>query len=187
MCLASMSPGLNPIIESYGTSGGELVRRVTIATMQYIRQIVVDAWNAVLQQRCPAAHIQYEATVLGCCCGIWWFHPMLLNVINVSNEVECGETFRVFNLILLITTGYRYFEVSLINVILALFSDDPTLLPTPSFSVQKCHSHYFSMNDKQNNITSILIQDMGLKMLYWGRYWTPNRICKTCFEWFMIK
>ena len=43
----------------------------------------------------------------------------------------------------------------------------PTLLPTPSFSVQKCHSHYFSMNEKQSNQASIIIQDMWLKMLYW--------------------
>ena len=55
----------------------------------------------------------------------------------------------------------------------------PTLLPTPSFSVQKCHSHYFSMNEKQNNQAAIIIQNMWWKMLYWGRYWPPNWICKT--------
>ena len=62
--------------------------------------------------------------------------PHNANVINVSNEV-CGETFRVFNLILLIMTGYRYFKVSLINVILALFSDDPPPYYQPHHSVYK--------------------------------------------------
>ena len=62
----------------------------------------------------------------------------------------------------------------------------PTLLPTPSFSVQKCHSHYFSMNEKHNNQASIIIQDMWLKMLYLGRYWPQNLICKTSFERFMF-
>ena len=79
-CLASMSPGLNPIRQLWDQLGRAVrTTRVTIATMQYLRQIVVDAWNAVVpQQRCPAAHIQYEAAVLGCCCGIWWFHPLLM-------------------------------------------------------------------------------------------------------------
>ena len=56
------------------------------------------------------------------------------------------------NLNSLITTGDRYIKVSLINVILALFSDDPrpitnTIFQT-SFSVQKHHSHCVSMNEK---------------------------------------
>ena len=83
--------------------------------------------------------------------------PPNANVINVSNEVQCGETFRVFNLIVLITTIYRYFEVSVINVILALFSDDPTLFSTQLFNAQKFHSHYVSINAKLNNQASIII------------------------------
>ena len=62
----------------------------------------------------------------------------------------------------------------------------PTILPTPSFSVQKCYSHYFSMNETHNNQASIIIQDMWLEMLYWGRYWPPNWICKTFFERFIM-
>ena len=56
-------------------------------TMPDLRQIVVDEWNAIPQQRCSVAHIQYEAAARGCCYGIWWFHPPNANVINVSNEV----------------------------------------------------------------------------------------------------
>ena len=32
--------------------------------MQDLRQIVVDEWNAMPQQRCSAVHIQYEAVVV---------------------------------------------------------------------------------------------------------------------------
>ena len=72
------SPGLNPIGQLWDQLGRAVRTRVTIATMQDIRQIVEDEWNAIPQQRCSAAHIQYEAAVRGCCCGIWWFHPMLM-------------------------------------------------------------------------------------------------------------
>ena len=72
------SPGLNPIGQLWDQLGRAVRTRVTIATMQDLRQIVVDEWNAIPQQRCSAAHIQYEAAVRGCCCGIWWFHPMLM-------------------------------------------------------------------------------------------------------------
>ena len=80
------------------------------------------------------------------------------NVVNVSNEIECGETFRVFNLNSLITTGDRFIELSLINVILALFSDDPHPITNPIIQCTK-KRHYFYMNEKQNNKASI-IKDM---------------------------
>ena len=76
------SPGLNPIGQLWDQLGRAVRTRVTIttiATMQDLRQIVVDLWNAMPQHRCSAAHIQYEASVRGCCCGIWWFHPMLMS------------------------------------------------------------------------------------------------------------
>ena len=84
---------------------------------------------------CSAAHIQYEEGVRGCCCGIWWFYPLLMLYMSrmKSNVVKpC-----VFNLILLIKTGDRYFEVSLINVILALFSDDPQPITNPIIQCTK--------------------------------------------------
>ena len=66
------SAGLNPIGQLWDHLGRAVRTR---ATMEDIRQIVVDEWNAMPQQRCSAAHIRYEAVVRGCCCGIWWFHP----------------------------------------------------------------------------------------------------------------
>ena len=76
--------------------------------------MVVYEWHATPQQRCGGGT------------RLLLQHLVVLpttNVVNVSNEVQCGETFCVFNLMLLITTGGRYFEVSLINVILALVID----------------------------------------------------------------
>ena len=70
------SPGLNPIGQLWDQLSRVVRIRVTIATMQDRRQIVVDELNAT--SACSAAHIQNEAGVRGCCCGIWWFHPMLM-------------------------------------------------------------------------------------------------------------
>ena len=115
--------------------------------------------------------------------------PPNANVINVSNEVQCGETFRVFNLILLITTGYRYFSSVIDKCYFGTFQWWPPPYYQPHhknvshyFSMNA--SHYFSMNETHNNQASKIIQDMWLKMLYWGRYWPPNWICKTFFERF---
>ena len=57
--------------------------------------------------------------------------------------------------------------MSLINVMLALFSDDPHPITNPIIKCTKM-SH-FSMNEKQNNQASIILQDMWLNMLCWGQ------------------
>ena len=113
--------------------------------------MLVDEWNDIQQQRVQrlisSMRRQYQAVV---------------------------AAFGVFNLNSLITTGYRYIKVSLINLILALFSDDPHPITNPIIQCTKHQSHYVSMNETQNNKASIIIQDMWWKMLYWGRYWPPN-------------
>ena len=72
------SPGLNPIGQLWDQLGRAVRIRVTIATMQDLRQIVVDEWNARPQQRCSAAHIHILRHLVV---------PPNANVINVSNEV----------------------------------------------------------------------------------------------------
>ena len=85
--------------------------------LQDLRQIVVDECNVIPQQRVLRRLVVLPAT----------------NVVNVWNEVLCGEIYRVFIINSLITTGdrYMYIEVSLINVILALFSDDSHSITNP--------------------------------------------------------
>ena len=113
---------------------------------------------------------EHHWTVMGPAGENCWCHSHHLQDFRQIVVDEWNAKHSVFfNLHSLITTGDRYIEVSLINVILELFSDDPPPYYQPHYSGYRNTSHYVSMNEEQNNQASIIMQDMWWKMLYWGR------------------
>ena len=78
------SPGLNPIGQLWDQLGRAVRTRVTIATMQDLRQIVEDEWNGIPQQ------FSGSYSVWGGGTRLLLRHlvvPPTTNVVNVSNEV----------------------------------------------------------------------------------------------------
>ena len=125
--------------DSYGTSWGEL--------------FIPDTPSRPAGYLSDMSGMLYHSSMFSGSYPVWGGGTRLLlgrlvvlpttSVINVSNEVYCGETVLVFNLNLLITTGDRYIKVSLINVILALFSDDPHPITNPIIQCTKISQSLF--------------------------------------------
>ena len=72
--------------------------------------------------------------------------------------------------------------MSLINVILALFSDDPNPITNP---IIQCTN--FGINDKQNNMASILIQRHGSEYAILGQILATKQNMQDFFERFIIQ
>ena len=104
---------------------------------------------------------------------------------HAGSPSDCGRWVECYTTAALFRASYRYFSSVIDKCYFGTFQWWPPPYYQPHHSVYKNVSHYFSMNETHNNQASIIIQDMWLKMLYWGRYWPPNWICKTFLERFI--